>query len=174
MPHADRWLGHIVRLPAVVTSPQQGPGNSFILSFFSVKIWNTSLCKVYRKLDNIIRHIVVSTLHNIATPHNTSLCCAAGCIIITITDWYLMYEKCVLGPGWELGECRQCRSGNILMWIWSLTSPWLLAPGQSGIVTCHYNIAHQSYRLAIDATPTQSVTCRHGNITMSLHRHRQE
>ena len=134
-----------------LSSPQQGPGNSFILSFFSVKIWNTSLCKVYRKLDNIIRHIVVSTLHNIATPHNTSLCCAAGCIIITITDWYLMYEKCVLGPGWEVGECRQCRSGEHLDVNLIADQPLAPASGQSGIVTCHYNIAHQSYRLA---TPT--------------------
>ena len=140
MPHADRWLGHIVRLPAVVFSPQRGPGNSFILSFFSVKIWNTSLCKVYRKLDNIIRHIVVSTLHNIATPHNTSLCCAAGCIIITITDWYLMYEKCVLGPGWELGECRQCRSGEHL--DVNLIADQPLAPGFWSVRHCHLSLQH--------------------------------
>ena len=60
------------------------------------------------------------------------------------------------GPGWELGECRQCRSGEHL--DVNLIADQPLASGQSGIVTCHYKIAHQSNRLAHDATPTQYVT----------------
>ena len=81
------------------------------------------------------------------------------------------------GPGWELGECRQCRSGEHLDVNLIADQPLAPGPGQSGIVTCHYNIAHQSYRLAIDATPTQYVTCnycnvptwKYHNVTTSLH-----
>ena len=128
-----------------LSSPQQGPGNSFILSFFSVKIWNTSLCKVYRKLDNIIRHIVVSTLHNIATPHNTSLCCAAGCIIITITDWYLMYEKCVLGPGLGAGRVSAV-SERGTSWCefdrWPAPGSWLLVSPALSLVITTLHLSH--------------------------------
>ena len=177
MPHADRWLGHIVRLPAVVTSPQQGPGNSFILSFFSVKIWNTSLCKVYRKLDNIIRHIVVSTLHNIATPHNTSLCCAAGCIIITITDWYLMYEKCVLGPGLGGGRVSAV-SERGTSWCefdrWPAPGSWLLVSPALSLVITTLHISHIGLPLTPPPHNAHNLSLADMVISRFHYRHRQK